>query len=159
MDHDRAFLLAVTVGVLQFKVQRQLEVELDGTALPGTAEAVGQVEVDLRAVERAVALVDSILHTHAVEGHAKAFGRKLPVLIGTHGVLGTGGKLDLEGEAELLVVVGDELRGLRDLFRDLVGADIQVRIVLGEGADTEQTVQGTSQLVAMVMAGLCETER
>ncbi|MBQ5580940.1 MAG: TRAP transporter large permease subunit [Clostridia bacterium] len=71
----------------------------------------------------------------------------------TMGVLmGTGGISDK-------LVVGDELRGLRDLFRDLVGADIQVRIVLGEGADTEQTVQGTSQLVAMVMAGLCETER
>ena len=34
-----------------------------------------------------------------------------------------------------------------------------MRIVLGEGTDTEQAVQGASQFVTVVMAGLGETER
>ena len=38
MQHDGALLGAVGVHVLQIKVERHLEVELDGTALPGTAE-------------------------------------------------------------------------------------------------------------------------
>ena len=51
MQHDGALLGAVGVHVLQIKVERHLEVELNGTALPGTAERVLQVEVDLGAVE------------------------------------------------------------------------------------------------------------
>ena len=62
MQHDGALLGAVGVHVLQVKVERHLEVELDGTALPGTAKRVLQVEVDLGAVESAVALVDLVVH-------------------------------------------------------------------------------------------------
>ena len=62
MQHDGALLGAVGVHVLQVKVERHLEVELDGTALPGTAERILQVEVDLGAVEGAVALVDLVVH-------------------------------------------------------------------------------------------------
>ena len=40
VDHDRAMLLAVSSNVLQFKTLRQLEVELDRTALPGTSDRV-----------------------------------------------------------------------------------------------------------------------
>lgn len=38
MQHDGTFLGAVGVHVLQIKVERHLEIELDGAALPGTAE-------------------------------------------------------------------------------------------------------------------------
>lgn len=38
VQHDGALLGAVGVHVLQIKVERHLEVELHGTALPGTAE-------------------------------------------------------------------------------------------------------------------------
>lgn len=40
MQHDGALLGAIGVHVLQIKVERHLEVELHGTALPGTAERV-----------------------------------------------------------------------------------------------------------------------
>ena len=50
VQHDGALLGAVGVHVLQVKVERHLEVELHGAALPGTAERVLQVEVDLGAV-------------------------------------------------------------------------------------------------------------
>ena len=46
------------VGVLEVEVERHLEVELHGAALPGASERIFQMEVDLRAVEGAVALVD-----------------------------------------------------------------------------------------------------
>lgn len=62
MQHDGALLGAVGIHVLQIKVERHLEVELDGTALPGTAERILQVEVDLGTVEGAVALVDLVVH-------------------------------------------------------------------------------------------------
>ena len=58
VDHDGAVLLAVLAGVLQLEALRQLAVQLDGAALPGAAQGVGQMEVQLGAVEGAVALVD-----------------------------------------------------------------------------------------------------
>ena len=41
----------------QLKTLRQLEVQLDGTTLPGTSDRILQMEVDLRSVECTVALV------------------------------------------------------------------------------------------------------
>ena len=55
VQHDGTLLGAVRIHVLQIEVLRHLEVELHGTALPGTAQAVLQVEVDLGTVEGAVA--------------------------------------------------------------------------------------------------------
>ena len=51
VQHDGALLGTVGVDVLEVEVLRHLEVELHGAALPGAAEGVLQVEVDLGAVE------------------------------------------------------------------------------------------------------------
>ena len=67
VDHDRAMLLTVRADILEVKALGHLHIELDRAALPGTAEAVLQVEVDLRTVERAVALVDDIGLAELVE--------------------------------------------------------------------------------------------
>ena len=56
VQHDGALSGAVGVHVLRSKVERHLEVELDGTALPGATEPSPPSEVDLGAVEGAVAL-------------------------------------------------------------------------------------------------------
>ena len=50
----------VGADVLQVEALGQLVVELDRGALPLPADRVGDVEVDLRAVERAVAFVERV---------------------------------------------------------------------------------------------------
>ena len=40
VDHDGTLLLAVFVNILKLEVERHLEVELDGAALPGSADGV-----------------------------------------------------------------------------------------------------------------------
>ena len=57
VDHNGTVLFAVGAGIFELKSFRKLEVELDGAALPGSSEAVLDVEVKLRTVERAVAFV------------------------------------------------------------------------------------------------------
>ena len=59
MDDHRPMLGVVGADVLEVELLRQLVVELDRRALPLPADGVGDVEVDLRPVERAVALVDA----------------------------------------------------------------------------------------------------
>ena len=154
MQHDGALLGAVGVHVLQIKVERHLEVELNGTALPGTAERILQVEVDLGTVEGAVALVDLVVHVQLLKSGAQALLGASPVLVRTHGVLGAGGKLDVVLKAKLLVHGVDQVDHANDLVGQLVGTHKQVGVVLVKAAYAEQAVQGTAQLVAVHQANL-----
>ena len=154
MQHDGALLGAVGVHVLQVKVERHLEVELDGAALPGTAERVLQVEVDLGAIEGAVALVDLVVHAQLLQSGAQALLGASPVLVRTHGVLGAGGKLNVVLKAKLLVHGVDEVDHAHDLVGQLVGTHKQVGVVLVKAAHAEQAVQGAAQLVAVHQANL-----
>ena len=60
VDHDGAVFVSVSPDVFQIKAQRKLEIQLDGSALPGSSQGVFQVEVNLRSVESAVSFVDHI---------------------------------------------------------------------------------------------------
>ena len=60
MDHNGAMLFPIGAHIGDIEAFRHLEIQLDGAALPGTADGVLQVEVDLGAVEGAVSLVDGI---------------------------------------------------------------------------------------------------
>lgn len=144
MQHDGTLLGAVGVHVLQVKVERHLEVELDGAALPGTAERVLQMEVNLGAVEGAVALVDLVVHMQLLQSSAQALLGARPVLVRTHGVLGAGGKLNVVLKAKLLVHGVDEVDHAHDLVGQLVGAYKQVGVVLVKAAHAEQAVQGAA---------------
>ena len=154
VQHDGALLGAIGVHILQVKVERHLEVELDGTALPGAAERVLQVEVDLGAVEGAVALVDLVVHAQFLQSGAQALLSACPVLVRTHGVLRAGGKLNVVLKAKLLVHGVDEVDHTHDLVGQLVGTHKQVGVVLVKAAHAEQAVQGAAQLVAVHQANL-----
>ena len=62
MQHDRALLGAIGIDVFQIEVLRHLEIELARATLPGASERILQVEVDLRAVEGTIALVELVIH-------------------------------------------------------------------------------------------------
>src|SRR5699024_9609182 len=126
-----------------------LEVYLDGTALPGTADAVMQVEVDLRAIEGTVALVDLVGTIQAVQSLTQSVGCSLPVLITAHGVLGTGGQFQVVFEAEYLVNAVNEVDNAEDLIHQLIGSAEDVGIVLSEAADTHQAMQGAAELMTV----------
>ena len=67
VDHDRSVLLTVSSDVLEFETLRKLEVKLDRTALPCSADRIYQMEVDLRAIECAVAFVDHIVESKVIK--------------------------------------------------------------------------------------------
>ena len=57
-----------------------LHIQLDGAALPGAADGVHQVEIQLRAIERAVTLVDLVSAAQLLDGLAQGIRGRLPVL-------------------------------------------------------------------------------
>ena len=67
VDHHRPVLGVVGADVFQVEVLGLLVVELDRRALPLSANRIGDIEVDLRPVERAILFVDRIRQPGVLE--------------------------------------------------------------------------------------------
>ena len=158
VDHHGAVLLPVLSHILQVEALGHLEVQLDGAALPGPAQGVGQVEVQLGAVEGAVAGVEDEVLAHLLDGGLEGLLRKVPDLLIAHVVLGHGGQLDLVGQAEGGVDLIEDLHHALDLVLHLVGGHEDVGIVLGEAPHPEQAVEGAGHLVPVDQAQLCHAQ-
>ena len=81
MDHHGSLALAIAGDVLEIETFGQVEVELDGRQLPRPADGVLDVDVDLRAVERAAALVGDVVEPAAIKRGSKTFGGLVPQLV------------------------------------------------------------------------------
>ena len=107
------------------------------------------MEVQLRAVERAVTGVDDEVLAHLGDGRLQRILSELPVLLVAHVVLGHGGQLNLIRQAEGGVDLVEQLHDVLDLVLHLGGGHEDVRVVLREAADAEQTVQRAGHLMAV----------
>lgn len=58
MDHDGVVLGVVVPVEVELETLRQLEVQLDGSALVRALQSIEKLDVDLRAIERAVLWVE-----------------------------------------------------------------------------------------------------
>ena len=147
MYHDGAMLLAVLAHVLELEALGHLEVQLDGAALPGPANAVGEVEVELRAIEGAVSLVDLIGLAQLLDGGFQRGLSHAPGGFVAHVVLGHGGELDLVAQGEGRVYLVEDADNALDLVLHLFRGHEDVRVVLGEAAYAEEPVQRAGKLM------------
>ncbi len=137
MYHYGALFAAVLIHIGQAEIQRHLEIQLDGAALPGAAEGILKMEVYLRAVEGAVALVYGVIKPQLLQSVLKAVCSGLPVLIAAHAVGGAGGKLYGVFEAEFAVNLVYHVHNAHDLIGYLLRTHEDVGIVLSEAAHAE----------------------
>ena len=117
------------------------------------------MEVNLRAVEGTVSLVDHIGHMQLLQGRLEAVGGRLPVLRCPDMILRHGGQLDVIFKAEFAVNLVDQRHNALDFVRDLLLRHKNVGIVLRKAADTHQAVQRTGFLVAVHDAELTHADR
>ena len=137
MDHNRTVFLSVFPGVFAVEFFRQLHIQLNGAALPGTADGVLQMEVDLWAVESAVAFVDNVIQMIGFQRFAQAFRGQFPGSVVTHGVLRTGRQFCMVFQTESGVHFVEQFDYVGDFRLDLFRGHEDMGIVLGEAADTE----------------------
>ena len=64
MNHVRSVGLAVFANIGHVKAFRQVEVKLNGRALPRAANNIFNFHIDLRAVESSAAFVDTVELQH-----------------------------------------------------------------------------------------------
>ena len=147
VNHDRTLLGAVLSRIFQVKPLRHLEIQLDGAALPCSAQGIPQVEINLRSVERAVAFIDNIIKAHVLQRLLKAVCSHLPILVRTHGILRPGGQLHKILKAKLCIHFINQLCYALNLVLNLVIPHEDMSIILGKTAHAHQTVK----LAALLM--------
>jgi len=150
MQHYGAVFRAVSADIGHVKLLGHLEVELYRAALPCTSYAVFEVEVDLRAVEGAVARVELVGRARLFKRLFEALFGEVPKLRVAHRILGARRELDIVFEAEyVLIEVTVKLHDRLDLVFYLLGRAVDVRVVLREGAHAHEAVQRAGALVAV----------
>ena len=159
VNHHRPMLFAVRAGIGEVKALGQVHVQLDGAALPRPTDAVLQMEVDLRTVERAVALVDHIVHAQIVQRAAQTVRGHFPHFVRADGIFGAGGQLHVIRETEHAVHLVDQVVHAFDLVANLLRGHEDVRVVLREAAHAHQAVQRAGELVPVHQSQLAAAQR
>ncbi len=160
MQHDRILATVVFRNVLGTQTDRQIEVQLQGAALPYPTETILEGELDFRTVERALARLQVVRQTSAVEcGSQRRFGT-VPKLVGAYTLFRASGQFEFDIlETEIGVDIQRELDERGRLGLHLVFGTEDVRIVLGEATHAHDAVQGTRRLVTMTGTELGQTHR
>ena len=137
--------------IAEAEVMRKLEVQLNRSALPLSAERILNLQVDLRSVESAVALVDfkAAFTVLVGENLLESCLRAIPDFDVTHEVIRARGELSAVGHAESRIDLIRNRDDIRDLRFDLIFRNEGVVIVLTEFLDAEQTVHLTGLLFAV----------
>ena len=141
VDDVRRVLVVVGAHVGEAEPLRHLRVELDRPHLPRPAEDVGHVQVDLRPVERALALADVVRDAAPLERRAERRLGEVPLLVGPELVVGPGRELEPRLHPEQVVEVRGVVEAAEDLVLDLLARAEDVRVVLRHVPDAEQAVE------------------
>ena len=89
-------------------------VELNGAELPGAADRIEDVEVDLGAIKRPVARLELVRQPRRVERGAQRRLGAIPHLVGADSHFRARGELERRRQPERLVVVENEVDEERD---------------------------------------------
>src|SRR5216683_3035017 len=161
VNHERLMPGAIVGDVLQAEASGQIEIELHGGELPGAADGVNELDVDLGAVEGRFALHFLERNVHALQAVGERGGGAVPVF-GLAGVIlrmrGVPvGELDFEFvEAKIFHDGVGEIDAGLDFRFDLRRHAENVRVVLRESADAEQAMKHATSFVAIDSAKFSE---
>ena len=151
MDHDRARDRVVLPGrVGEVESLRQREVDLDRRELPVAPDRIGEMEVDLRAVERSFALRNIVRIPPSIERAPQGVGGVGPHLLVADRLPRLGRQLDPRiSEAQGTMDVDGQFHHADDLVDELVSAAEDMRVVLRHAPHSKQPMQHAGFLVAV----------
>ena len=150
MDHVGLATAAFGVLVGQVEPMGQVEVELHRGALPGAAQGVGDVDVNLGSVERSTAFIHGERQTPILQRALQRFGGVLPHLWVANVLLGPGGQRDgIIFEPECVQQFEGQFQDPAHLIFHLVRCAEDMGVVLGETAHAHQPVQNPAPFVAI----------
>ena len=139
MDHHRLMFGIVGPAVGETEALGHVVVELAGAELPGAPQRVGHVQVDLRAIEGAVAGVQLVLEPRT-RARSISAASLCPITRPIRSMRRVASRA--RGGRRGRSPVGLERREIvGDLVLDLLLGAVDVGVILGEGAHPKQTMQ------------------
>ena len=96
VNHDGLMMLAILARVGEVEPLGIVEVDLNGGALPRSAENILNLDVDFGAIKHAFTRVDLVRHPASFERPFQGVGRQGPVLVGADRFFGAGREIDFE---------------------------------------------------------------
>lgn len=150
VDHVRAVRLPVLADIFQPKAFRLVKVELDGGELPLAPERVVDLQVNLRPVERAAAVIHLVGQARALKGRFQGIFRIFPLRGVAYAFFGLRAQEGMKlAETERAQDVQAEVQHKVNLLRHLVRAAEVVRVILREAAHAHKPVQHARAFVAI----------
>ena len=164
VDHDRALLASVRVGIFKLEPLRQVIVHLNGAELPLPADSVLDHKVKLRAVEGGLAIFNNGLQALFLSGFDDGVLSLLPVLVASD-VLGLVVWIPEGNLGRVLVEledpehIEDQVDDLLELTLELVRGHEHVGVILGEGTYPGKSVELSALLVTVNGSELRQSQR
>ena len=160
MQHHRNVFLVVLADILGTEAHRQVEVHLDGTALPVTTEAVLQREFELRAIEGTFTRVQNVVEASELRSVFEGGFSLVPEFIGTHALFRAGRELhDDFVESEVVVDFLHEGAEVSHFACNLFFGTEDVGVVLHKTAHAHQAVHGTGRFVTVALTEFGKAHR
>src|SRR6266853_5288222 len=164
VDHERLLAGTVLGYIFEIEALRQVEVELHGAELPGTADSIHELDVNLRAIESCFAGHNLVRDVQLPQRTFQGVVGQVPLVFTAEETLFVfripGGKLGLElVEAEGLQHGKRKFEAADDFVFDLVGSAEDVSVILGKAADAQQAVHYSRTLVAIDGAEFAQAHR
>src|SRR5216684_4300665 len=164
VDHHWLLAAAVFGYVFELEALRQVEIELYGAELPGTADGIHKLDVNLRAIESCFAGHNLVWDIKSLQRALQRMVGEVPLILTAEEALLVlripGGKLGFElVEAEGLQHGECELQAADDFSFDLIRSTKNVSVVLGEAANAQQSVHHARTLVAIDGAEFAQAHR
>ena len=164
VDHDRALLAAVRVGIFKLEPLRQVVVHLDGAKLPLPSYGVLDHEIKLRAVESGLAIFNDGFQPLLLCGLDDGVLGLLPVLVASD-VLGLVVRIPEGNLGRVLVEledpehIEDQVDDLLELALELVWGHEHVGVILSEGTNPRESVEFSALLVTVNSSELGQSQR
>src|SRR5574341_344263 len=160
VNHEGPMRPVIVPDIGDVETLRQVEVELDGRALPGPTEGILHLQVDLRPIEGTTPLLDLIPESRTVGRPAQRHGRLVPQGRVPNRLVGSGCDKGLVLlEAECAQEEQAEIDGPGDLFHHLFGRAEDMRVVLSEPPNAQEAVKHPRALKAIDRPQLGKAQR
>ena len=147
VDHDGSPAFVISVDIAEVEPLWKAHIQLNGTALPGTAQSVLDVKIDFGAVKGAIPLVEPVVSAISVQSSPQSFRGHFPLFVRTNGLFGPRGKLQHKSEPELPVYPFSQCESAKNLMLYLVRGHKDVRIILMKSPHPEKPRQDPAQFV------------
>src|SRR3989304_3696710 len=160
VNHEGPMRPVIVPHIGDIETLRQVEVELDGRALPGPTEGILHLQVDLRPIEGTAPLLNLILESRTVSRQAQRLGCLVPQGRVPDRLLRSSCDTSLVlGEAKCAQEEQAEIDGPGDFFHHLLGRAKDMRVVLSEPPNAQEAVKHPGTLEAMHRAKLGKAQR